>query len=80
MPYAVRTFECEGCGAEIRKRAANGAKVTCIDCNIQRSVIEINQLRNKSGAFYQKWVTNLSRAMSGEQAIAEASDVIERLG
>lgn len=80
MPYAVRTFTCEGCGAPFEKRAKNGSTVRCINCNIARCAENVYQLREKRGEFYQRWVAGLAKSMVDEQVIAAASDVIESMG
>ncbi len=77
MPYAVRVFECAGCGATITKRAGKNSNVRCINCSIARSIEAVYQLRDRRGDMYQKWARNLSGAMVAEQVIAATSEIIE---
>lgn len=73
--YAVRTFTCGTCPAEVTRRAPAGAVVYCVPCGIERSAEAARQLHAKSGEFYQRWqwayltsVRRMARALPAAEA------------
>ena len=56
MPYLLRTFNCGDCGAQVAKRAALGATVFCVPCNIEHSAECQRQLNARSGPYYERWL------------------------
>ena len=78
--YAVRTLECVGCGGEVRRRQPNYAKPRCIECSIERSVINAYQMRQRTGAFYQAWAAGMVKAAKRAEQEARIALEIERRG
>lgn len=62
MPYALRTFDCGDCGAPVAKRAAAGATVFCVPCNIEHSAECQRQLHARSGPYWERfaWANRLA--------------------
>lgn len=79
MPYALRIFQCAGCGRQVGRRASAEAKVRCIDCGIARSVENMQQLHRKSGPFYQRWIRGITAGVAREQALAAIAAEVDSL-
>src|SRR5579859_4245250 len=72
MPYALRTFECGGCGGPAKRRAAASATVFCVPCAVARSVEQQLQLHRHEGPFYDRWAWGNRLAVRRRKAELEA--------
>lgn len=80
MAWAERLFACVTCGKGVIKRAAATAEVRCIDCGIERSIAEMVQMRQRRGAFYDKWAAGMARAAAQAQARVQVTHEEDRRG
>lgn len=80
MPYALRTYACDGCGGEVEKRAKKNATVYCIMCAIGRSAENVYQMRNKCGVFYDRWAAGIARAAAEASALSDLGRQIDSIG
>lgn len=80
MPYKLRTFTCGGCGGEVQKRAGKASTVYCINCAIQRSVINVYQQRAKAGVFYDRWAAGIARAAAEAAVLSAIGREIDSIG
>ena len=79
MAWKLRRFNCADCGVPWEKRAPAGAEVRCINCAIARSVVNLQQLRARSGPFYQKWAAGIARAGREAEQLAAIGAEIDRM-
>lgn len=80
MSWAERSFTCAGCGKPVRKRAAAGSDVRCIECAVERSMANAVQQMTKSGEFYRRWVVGMERAASEGRTVFHIGDEIDSIG
>lgn len=80
MPYAVREYECAGCGVPVSKRGKAGAQARCIDCSIERSIQAVYQLRGQHGEFYDRWAAGIKAAADRAVIVSAIGREIDSIG
>ncbi len=57
MSYAERERKCSTCDNTVKGRIPLQKAVFCIDCALKKAAESARQMANKSGPYYDQWLT-----------------------